>query len=222
MREMLRILLSLLLILFVYACGGGSGGSSGADADSGGGAAPAGGHAALTWDGSPGVCLSCHAEEARQMYASAHYQWQGEALYDAANGPLMQGRISDAFNSYCINILGNWNACGSCHVGLGEPPVLTAAPSDAQLRNIDCLVCHQKDYKRVKVDGVFVPDTAKMTISLNQAVQRRCTAPTAPPASPATPGRAAAMPSNAETWPWPARPPTTPSTRCTCRLPEPI
>jgi hypothetical protein len=163
--------LSLALVFFAYACGGGSGGSSGADSDSGGGAAPAGGHAALTWDGSPGVCLSCHTEEAQQMYASAHYQWQGEALYDAANGPLMQGKISDAFNSYCINILGNWNACGSCHVGLGEPPALTAAPSDAQLRNIDCLVCHQKDYKRVKVDGVFVPDTANMTISLNQAVQ---------------------------------------------------
>ena len=105
------------------------------------------------------------------MYASAHYQWQGEALYDAANGPLLQGKISDAFNSYCINILGNWNACGSCHAGLGARPVLTASPTDEQLKNIDCLVCHQKDYKRVKVNGVFVPDTANMTISLTQAVQ---------------------------------------------------
>ena len=135
---------------------------------SGGGSGP---HAALTWDGSPGVCLSCHGEEAKQMYASAHYQWQGEALYDAANGPMLQGKISDAFNSYCINILGNWNACGSCHAGLGAQPVLTASPSDEQLKNIDCLVCHQKDYKRVKVNGVFVPDTANMTISLTQAVQ---------------------------------------------------
>jgi hypothetical protein len=105
------------------------------------------------------------------MYASSHYQWQGEALYDAANGPLMQGKISDAFNSYCINILGNWNACGNCHAGLGARPVLTATPTDEQLRNIDCLVCHQKDYKRVKVNGVFVPDTANMTVTLAQAVQ---------------------------------------------------
>ena len=56
-------------------------------------------------------------------------------------------------------------------MGLGAPPVLTASPTDEQLRNIDCLTCHQKDYKRVKVDGVFAPDTANMTISLNQAVQ---------------------------------------------------
>ena len=33
------------------------------------------------------------------MYTSAHYQWQCEALYDAAYGPLLQGKISDAFNS---------------------------------------------------------------------------------------------------------------------------
>jgi hypothetical protein len=171
------LLLILLLASLSYACGGGGGsgsstGGAGAGSGSPTGPAPAVDHATLSWDGSPGVCLPCHGEQARQMYVSAHYQWQGEALYDAANGPLLQGKISDAFNSYCINILGNWNACGSCHAGLGAPPVLTASPTDEQLRNIDCLVCHQKDYKRVKdANGVFVPDTASMTISLNQAVQ---------------------------------------------------
>jgi len=171
----------ILLSFLLYACGGGGGSSSGSGGSNptsgnpppgtGGGAPVAVNHATLTWDGSPGVCLSCHGEQAKQMYASSHYQWQGEALYDAANGPLLQGKISDAFNSYCINILGNWNACGSCHVGLGARPVLTATPTDEQLGNIDCLICHQKDYKRVKVNGVFVPDTANMTITLNQAVQ---------------------------------------------------
>jgi len=173
MRDRNGLMLSLILACLFYACSGGSGGNSatGSTGTGGGGTAPAVSHAALTWDGSPGVCLPCHAAEAKQMYASAHYQWQGEALYDAANGPLLQGKISDAFNSYCINILGNWNACGSCHAGLGAQPVLTAAPTDEQLKNIDCLICHQKDYKRIKVNGVFVPDTAGMTISLTQAVQ---------------------------------------------------
>ena len=172
------ILLAILVLgCFLNACGGGGGSSSGS-----GGSNPTGGgtgtgapvavnHTTLTWDGSPGLCLSCHSEQAKQMYASAHYQWQGEALYDAVNGPLLQGKISDAFNSYCINILGNWNACGSCHAGLGAQPVLTASPTDEQLKNIDCLICHQKDYKRIKVNGVFVPDTANMAISLTQAVQ---------------------------------------------------
>lgn len=177
MRKQYLLSPGLALVCLLYACGGGGGSSSDGGtgntaADSGGGTPVAVDHAGLTWDGSPGVCLSCHGEQAKQMYASAHYQWQGEALYDAASGPLLQGKISDAFNSYCINILGNWNACGSCHAGLGAPPVLTASPTDEPLRNIDCLICHQKDYKRVKdANGVFVPDTANMTITLSQAVQ---------------------------------------------------
>jgi hypothetical protein len=134
------------------------------------GAAAANPHAALTWDGSPGVCLPCHRQQAQQVYASAHYQWKGEALY-RTNGPAVQGKRFNAVNSYCINILGNWADCGTCHVGLGAPPSSAQPASLNQLRNIDCLICHQKDYKRVKVDGVFVPDTANMTITLNRAVR---------------------------------------------------
>lgn len=142
----------------------------GVDLTDDGGGGDANPHAALTWDGRPGVCLACHREEAREVYASAHYQWQGQALY-RTSGPLMQGKISNAVNSYCINILGNWNDCGSCHVGLGARPEAAASPSEEQLRNIDCLICHQRDYKRVKVNGVFVPDTANMTITLDRAVR---------------------------------------------------
>jgi hypothetical protein len=136
----------------------------------GGGSGESNPHAKLTWDGSPGVCLSCHKEQAKEMYASTHYQWEGEALY-RTSGPPMQGKISNAVNSYCINILGNWGDCGNCHVGLGAKPVPASSPTDDQLKNIDCLVCHQKDYKRVKVNGTFVPDTATMTMTLNKAVQ---------------------------------------------------
>jgi hypothetical protein len=127
-------------------------------------------HAGLTWDGSPGLCLACHTTEARQVYASAHYKWNGEALY-RTSGPALQGKMNNAVNSYCINILGNWRDCGNCHVGLGAKPSSVNPPTLAQLRNIDCLVCHQKDYKRVKVNGAFVPDTANMTITLSQAVR---------------------------------------------------
>ena len=134
---------------------------------SGGGAAA---HANLTWDGSPGICLSCHTDEAKDMYASTHYQWQGDALY-MAHGPQKQGKIAGAVNSYCINILGNWASCGSCHVGMGAQPQPADNPTRTQLANIDCLICHQKEYKRTKVGGNFVPSTANMTITLNQAVQ---------------------------------------------------
>jgi hypothetical protein len=124
-------------------------------------------HSSLTWQG-PQTCLACHETQARNVHASSHYQWQGSALY-TVNGADTQGKLITAVNSYCIAVLGNWNACGSCHVGLGVKP--DPSPTTAQLQNIDCLMCHQKDYKRVKVNGVFVPDTANMTITMDQAVQ---------------------------------------------------
>jgi len=127
-------------------------------------------HASLTWDGSAGICLSCHTDEAEDMYAATHYQWQGDALY-MSHGPLKQGKIAGAVNSYCINILGNWEGCGNCHVGLGAQPQAAVTPTKTQLENIDCLICHQKEYKRTNGGGTFVPDTANMTISLNEAVQ---------------------------------------------------
>jgi hypothetical protein len=134
----------------LVATGGGATGGGSTDGGTG-----ATGHANLTWDGSTGVCLSCHKEQAKEMYASTHYQWEGEALY-RTSGPLKQGKISNAVNSYCINILGNWGDCGNCHVGLGAKPVPTLSPTDEQLKNIDCLVCHQKDYKRARPTAPLV------------------------------------------------------------------
>ncbi len=123
-------------------------------------------HSSLTWNG-PGTCLPCHRGEAQDVHASAHYQWQGEAPYSP--GPLLQGKLKTAFNSYCINITGNWASCGSCHVGQGAKP--SSVLDSAQLANIDCLVCHQEGYRRKKVNGVFQPDTAAMTITMDQAVR---------------------------------------------------
>jgi len=65
-------------------------------------------HASLTWTGYA-VCLSCHSEEAMEMEASAHYRWEGEALH-MVNGPDLQGKLKTAVNSYCGNIIGNWEA----------------------------------------------------------------------------------------------------------------
>ena len=84
-------------------------------------------------------------------------------------GPAVQGKMEIGVNSYCINTKGNWNGCGTCHIGLGAKPETTA--SQAQLENIDCLVCHQKAYKRKKIDGVFVPDPDQMAITMVEAAQ---------------------------------------------------
>lgn len=125
-------------------------------------------HENLTWSG-PGTCLQCHTAQATDVHASTHYQWKGETPYMTNAGGTPQGKIDGAVNSYCVNILGNWNACGGCHVGLGARPEETATPE--QLANIDCMTCHQKAYKRVKVNGVFVPDEAAMGLSMDEAAR---------------------------------------------------
>jgi len=87
-------------------------------------------------------CVSCHGGEALDVHASLHYQWQGEAP-DMVNQPgTQQGKLTNSVNSYCINILGNWTACGTCHVGKGAQPEADA--STTQLANIDCLKCHSE------------------------------------------------------------------------------
>jgi len=129
---------------------------------------PTGGHESIqTWNGTS-TCLTCHLEEGKQVFSSSHYQWLGETPY-MTNGPNLQGKLDLGVNSYCINITGNWNGCGSCHVGLGLRPETTETLS--QLENIDCLVCHQQKYKRKKVAGVFIPDVDNMSISMVQAAR---------------------------------------------------
>jgi hypothetical protein len=124
-------------------------------------------HVNLTWSG-PGTCLACHEDEAREVHGSVMYQWQGDTP-EMVSGPERQGKISGAVNSYCVNITGNWGGCGGCHIGLGLPPEVE--PTRAQLENIDCMICHQEDYRRVKSGGVFVPDVAAMQITMDEAVQ---------------------------------------------------
>jgi mono/diheme cytochrome c family protein len=124
-------------------------------------------HGGLTWSGAD-TCLECHTAEAREVHGSVMYQWKGDAP-DMVSGPPVQGKIAGSVNSYCINIEGNWPGCGSCHIGLGYQPEETA--SAEQLANIDCMLCHQQAYRRTRVDGVFVPDTAAMAITMDEAAR---------------------------------------------------
>jgi len=124
-------------------------------------------HEGLTWSG-PDTCLECHQDEAIEVHGSVMYQWHGDAP-EVVNGPPAQGKISGGVNSYCINITGNWAGCGSCHIGLGAMP--GPDPTPAELANIDCMICHQQEYRRKKEGDVFVPDLAAMTITMDEAAQ---------------------------------------------------
>jgi hypothetical protein len=134
---------------------------SGADLDC------AAGHGALVWKG-PGTCVACHADEAADVHASVMYQWQGNAPLMTQGGP-SQGKDRGGVNSYCVHILGNWGGCGSCHIGVGARPEADASVD--QLMNIDCMLCHQQEYRRHREGDAWVPDTAAMTLSMDEAVR---------------------------------------------------
>jgi len=139
---------------------------------------PTGGgtHSDLTWADYPNACMNCHdggqaGAHYDQVWNSTHYKWLGEAP-DMVNQPeLLQGKLTNAVNSYCINIEGDWPVCGSCHVGRGVKPDGGITDTKA---NIDCLMCHNQDYalNRVRLpDGSMGPAAGTDQATLDSYVQ---------------------------------------------------
>lgn len=134
-------------------------------------------HANLTFASYPGSCISCHAQEAEGMMGSTHYQWLGDAQ-DMVNGAgKKQGKLTNAVNSYCINIEGDWPVCGSCHVGRGLRP----DTAGTGVENIDCLMCHNDTYatQRTRLAdgsmGVVQPDDS-MVQNIKRPIRANCLA----------------------------------------------
>ncbi|MFZ5996643.1 MAG: cytochrome c3 family protein [Nitrospirota bacterium] len=104
-------------------------------------------HATLLYSDYPANCQSCHATQFNEMAATNHYKWTGSAPENINQSGTPQGKLTNSLNSYCINILGDWPACGACHVGRGKRP----DDPTATLANIDCLVCHNESYATQRV-----------------------------------------------------------------------
>jgi hypothetical protein len=133
-------------------------------------------HASMTTYDGPQTCLRCHTDQGLKMHGSVHYQQNGPTDFatniagNAGEGPA--GRpgtpISSAMaiNTYCGTHENSPRfTCLGCHVSNGRyqktptefralnPGVtptatnLTQAQKD-ELKNIDCLMCHQRAYKR--------------------------------------------------------------------------
>lgn len=150
---------------------------------------PTGSHAGrfTSFEGTK-TCLRCHLAQALEMHGSVHYQWRGDASEAEGISTTLAGKLG-GINDFCIYPDINWigtltdttgrqvdGGCARCHAGLGAKP--EAQASQAQLENIDCLICHSPVYKR-KVESVggvfrFVPDEAAMGVPvLNAAVDIR-------------------------------------------------
>ncbi|MBY6185784.1 hypothetical protein KUV89_03895 [Marinobacter hydrocarbonoclasticus] len=131
-------------------------------------------HASLGWSDYPSACQNCHdggegGFQYQEMFGSTHYQWTGETPDMVNQGGTLQGKLTNAVNSYCINIEGDWPVCGSCHAGRGVKP----GEGDTSA-NIDCLVCHNSDYalNRVRLpDGSMGPSQGTDTATLDSYVQ---------------------------------------------------
>ena len=91
-------------------------------------APPVGGnpHSQITSYAGPQTCVACHAEEANGALHSEHMQWKGKW---------------DAVNTYCTAPAPAEYACLNCHASTGKVKNLT-------VNDVDCLVCHQDQYKR--------------------------------------------------------------------------
>lgn len=123
----------------------------------------------------PETCLSCHEDEAREMHGSVHYQQSGPTDYvtnifgpagERWNG--LPGEGFTGINTYCGTHENSPRfTCAGCHVGNGRfpktPGILASLPPEDQMKelgNIDCLTCHQEQYKRF-------PDPTGQFVELN-------------------------------------------------------
>ena len=110
----------------------------------------------------PEVCLQCHEGEARDMHGSVHYQQNGPTDFvtniDGLGGERGFDFAATGINTYCGTHENSPRfTCAGCHVGNGRfpmaqaefealPPASQAAHD--QLANIDCMTCHQEQYRR--------------------------------------------------------------------------
>jgi hypothetical protein len=132
-------------------------------------------HAEIDRYEGPATCLECHEDQARDMHGSVHYQQNGPADFvtnipvpagEYWNGP--EGLGVTGINTYCgAHENSPRFTCAGCHVGNGRDPLrpedfarLDPTAQWAELRNIDCLTCHQNDYRRF-------PDLAQGTETLS-------------------------------------------------------
>ena len=104
-------------------------------------------HAHLTaldgpFDDGPSVttaCITCHADEATDMLASAHWNWKGATPgLTGHEGDTSVGKVN-LINNFCIAVASNEKRCTQCHAGYGWQDDTFDFNDPTHL---DCLICH--------------------------------------------------------------------------------
>jgi len=104
------------------------------------------------------TCLKCHKKQARTFFHSQHYQWKADASNVVGAEGKKLGKIN-MINDYCTSPVPMWigeytnaegktveEGCSKCHPGNGKLP--GDELDDAELENMDCLICHASGYRR--------------------------------------------------------------------------
>jgi Cytochrome c bacterial len=113
------------------------------------------------------TCLECHDTLGKEVALSLHYQLQAKPQFIEESEKV---KSAGMIVSYCpppsTVAEHNWlgilqptaatktrqpGGCGRCHIGLGARPNTPDKLTEADYANIDCLICHGPDYRRVVV-----------------------------------------------------------------------
>ncbi len=93
------------------------------------------------------ACLGCHPDAAREVMATAHWQWQGEEVAVPGHAGTQRIGKKNLLNNFCIGATGNEVSCMACHAGYGWAD---AGFDFSRAQNVDCLVCHERTGAYVK------------------------------------------------------------------------
>lgn len=150
-------------------------------------------HCTITSYSGPDVCVSCHRQEAMDAHGGVHYQ-QGGAFPNVTNIPTSFAAagerpahaagdlVATGINTFCGTHENSPRfTCAGCHVGNGRFPLAQAeleklTPGSAEetkhLANVDCLMCHQEQYKRFPdwtASGYGFTDLTLLNVTLDNA-----------------------------------------------------
>lgn len=115
-------------------------------------------HLSINSYNGPSTCISCHEDEAQQMLNSVHMQWSGPTPELTNTGGESLGKAKAGINTFCTYAMSSKSACFSCHVRADGN-----AAHEADINDVDCLMCHSDTYQRKFVSD---PDTTETIINI--------------------------------------------------------
>ncbi len=98
------------------------------------------------------TCLECHRESAQHLSKTAHWRWLSARAMDPVSKQVVEIGKANVLNNFCIGIKGNEVGCTKCHAGYGW---VDSKFDFKNLKNMDCLVCHENSGVYTKGPGGF-------------------------------------------------------------------